>query len=585
LFRLASTRDNALTAADRDWFVTVAGGNPYFLTELARHHSATGQLYSIPPSLESLLSERVRRLSPHALRLLQVISLLGRHSDLHRLQGILELETFSLLAAIEELESHELVHTDEKQVVPKHALVGDNAVKLCTPAATKLIHRRIAQVLEAEVLETQAVSVLWTCADHWQLAGDNERAAQLMKTCATHMLTIGYASGAVEILERSAREPQSAEERIRLYNQLGLAYKVVRDWSNATRVYQELIDFKRSLSIRISAHSDEEIQIIEATWFNEENVAGSIVSSELLQQLTMCAESSEATPNHRLEAARFGLGIADDAGEPLLVMDRLYNAVVPLLIKPIGSEQTQQYIRLIYGTIRGDLDDGIAAAFELVSSVRRSGIVSDLIKALRNCALPLRYAGMFSEAESFLREAIELARERKLWRTYVNMLDSLASIQLDQELTTNARATLSIAIEKAPEYRGTLAETSIKSMRFRVAIAESNVEEAELYGEFETDFSSHQIERFRNELAANTIILAVLKREHPPDRLVKTLAGSYAKNHWNAGRRDLHTVALVAGLRAGGQESAAKSLMKTYLNEYRRERYPLPSYLKHLTEL
>jgi predicted ATPase len=70
-----------------DWCVTVAEGNPYFLSELTNHWIETGIQHEVPPSLTAVLRGRISRLEPGALQVLQTCALLENNSTLPRIEA------------------------------------------------------------------------------------------------------------------------------------------------------------------------------------------------------------------------------------------------------------------------------------------------------------------------------------------------------------------------------------------------------------------------------------------------------------------------------------------------------------------
>lgn len=566
------------------WFVSVAGGNPYFVTELARHHNDNGKPHTIPASLESLLSDRLRRLDPSSLRLLQVISLLGRQSTIERFEQVLETEAFRLLSAIEELELHDLVRVDNTQITPSHALLGDNAVKLSSPAARRLIHHRIAQVLEREVLETNSPSLLWTCEEHWRAAGERDRATKLAKRCAAHLLSLGLASDAAEILSRTLDDTVGYDERQVLLGELGSAYRAMKDWSRVSEILESCIALKQAAGVTSGQHSDDELRLLESKWFAAQSKAETQeLGLEHIEQLLRCVRSPDSNPHHRLEASRLGL-IACDNCDDRHSMEEFHSSVRELLRDDNCSLQQRLEIRLIYGTVCGDLKDAVAAAMDLVHHVRETGSVSELIRTLHNCCTPFRYAGRFQVAETFAREAAEIARQRRLWRSYADVLDTLGAIELDQNKIQDAQRTFLVAHAKQSEYAGTLTDFSLQSMLFRVALAQGDVDQARRWRTVGSGIPHDTMERARNEAIANNIAFAAMNSIAPIRKDVETLHTSYRKNP-SSGRRDYTTCALVLGLQSIGDTITARSTFEQYLNEYRREQFDLPDYLVRLTNL
>jgi DNA-binding SARP family transcriptional activator/tetratricopeptide (TPR) repeat protein len=574
LFQRVGSGTYALSDDDKKWSVSVARGNPFFISELARYHSTTGKAHVLPPSLEGLLRSRVQLLSASSLHLLQVITLLGRHSNLRRIQKILDEEGLVLFAAFQELESAALIRTDEDQVVPTHALVGDNAVGLCASSVLRLMHYRIAQVLEPEVLETHAVSILWTCADHWRLAGESQRATNLSRICATQLLSIGLAADAAVILEDARREVSKPAERVALLRDLAFAYKAKKDWTNYVRVLQEVISSDNVLNSATAAHSEDELRLIEAQWFVETDSVKAGQYEPYLARVLECVRTEDCDLSHRFEASRCALAIADNVSDTA-AMDEVFVVIRPHLKPDKGFIKKQLWIRLIYESIRGDLDSGVTAALELISLIRQEGNFSELMTILRNAAIPLRYAGRFSEAEAFVGEAVEMANERQLWTNYADSLDTLATLFLEQNKVSEAKKALTLAHAKAENFNGRVTQLSLTHMSFRVALAEGDIAQAGVLAEPSADLVRFPVQRYRAEAIAIQIIYALMSGGPLKPEFIQDLENTYDAAS-TTGRRDLSTVALVASLRRTKGELCAAALYRDYLENRRRERYPVP---------
>jgi hypothetical protein len=160
-------------------------------------------------------------------------------------------------------------------------------------------------------------------------------------------------------------------------------------------------------------------------------------------------------------------------------------------------------------------------------------------------------------------------------------LDTLGSIQLDQDKIAEAELSFTTARSKQPEYAHSLTEFSIESMLFRVAVAKGDFASAEHWRSFSGGIPIDAMERARSEFKANDVVLASMNSVAPLPSDLEFLHRSYLRNR-NSGRRDYMTCALVLGLRAAGNEPLASSTLNDYVREFRKERYPLPHYLMRL---
>jgi predicted ATPase len=101
----------------------LAGGNPLFLVELARR--ITERPYgTLPETLATLLQARIEARSSLGLTVLQTCSVLGKHASIDRLERLLELPTFQLTAALNELEESALIGREGESVACRHELIA-----------------------------------------------------------------------------------------------------------------------------------------------------------------------------------------------------------------------------------------------------------------------------------------------------------------------------------------------------------------------------------------------------------------------------------------------------------------------------
>ena len=159
---------------------------------------------SYQTSLSTLLDQQLAALSPEAETVLRVCVVLGRHSTLDRLMNALDIHQMQLLGAVRELERVHLVAPASPTIRPAHWLVAEAVERSTPPISLALTHRQAATTLEADSEETDASSRLWDCAEHWILAGDDVRAAQVVRKCVARATQIGRPREAAELLLRAA---------------------------------------------------------------------------------------------------------------------------------------------------------------------------------------------------------------------------------------------------------------------------------------------------------------------------------------------------------------------------------------------
>ena len=136
--------------------VAQAGGNPFFLEELAWHAREQDQLDTpgvVPETVYAVLAARLSRLSPEAKRLLQTAAVLGMQMTLPLLQAVTGLSEADLHTGFTALQAAEFLY--ETQVLPeltytfKHALTHEVAYGSLLQEQRRTLHARIVEALEA----------------------------------------------------------------------------------------------------------------------------------------------------------------------------------------------------------------------------------------------------------------------------------------------------------------------------------------------------------------------------------------------------------------------------------------------------
>jgi serine/threonine protein kinase len=168
--------DAAISPSQAESIAREAGGNPFFINELARFGRP-----GAAATLDELVRARVRDLPPEARRLLEVVAVAGRP---------LEAEVADSAAggaegidALPVLRAGHLVRArgtaDRPEIETYHDRIREAVVAQIPPEILKEHHRRLAVALEASGrADPEELSM------HFQEAGDAERAAEFAVTAA-----------------------------------------------------------------------------------------------------------------------------------------------------------------------------------------------------------------------------------------------------------------------------------------------------------------------------------------------------------------------------------------------------------------
>jgi tRNA A-37 threonylcarbamoyl transferase component Bud32/tetratricopeptide (TPR) repeat protein len=161
-----------------------AGGHPLFIDELVRHASLLADDGGAgAPRLDEALWSRVVHLDPVSRRVLEAVSVAGAPIATKALASAAEVTMTELAQCAAALRIEHLVRSGAvhgvEAIEPYHDRVRDAVVGKLGDDALRGYHERLAVALEATG-SGDAESL----ANHWQGAGDRERAAHLMVRAA-----------------------------------------------------------------------------------------------------------------------------------------------------------------------------------------------------------------------------------------------------------------------------------------------------------------------------------------------------------------------------------------------------------------
>jgi DNA-binding SARP family transcriptional activator len=362
----ATLRDSGhpITKAFRDWCVEMSGGNPYYLSELALHGLDAQGGFEVPRSLKALVAQRIARLQPVSCRALQACAILGKNATLDRLELVLDQQRLELLDALDELEERRLIEWDDSQIVCRHDLLAEAAIDRLSALSRRLLHQHAALALEAAIGEDISPSLVWCCAEHWNLAGALERGITLLRKCARQAIELGRPRDAVELLQRAKTLPLAKRGRIDVATELLYAYRAADCWHDATLEFAELRSLRDKWKGEGVVHDDTELIGIEAQWL------GGFDIKETVAQLTECCHSVRATPEHRIAAAKLCFIIADNTRDDATAR-RVFALVERDLNHDQGEDADRLECRLIFETSFGDRGAAKATVESLIEAAHR----------------------------------------------------------------------------------------------------------------------------------------------------------------------------------------------------------------------
>jgi DNA-binding CsgD family transcriptional regulator/tetratricopeptide (TPR) repeat protein len=160
-------------------------GNPFFAEELlaaAQASQRTSGRSGLPPDLETLLNERIGRLTDATQAVLGIAAVVGRDVSHHLLERIAELSIARLLAALQEAIDQQVIVLVESEAHDvrysfRHALIQEAIYSRLLPTERQRLHRRIVDALLDGVGGSETAAALAAeVAHHADRAGDPIRA-------------------------------------------------------------------------------------------------------------------------------------------------------------------------------------------------------------------------------------------------------------------------------------------------------------------------------------------------------------------------------------------------------------------------
>jgi len=551
------------------WFINAAEGNPYFLQELIKHRIESGHHHTVPPSVATVLNERLSRLSEVARHLLQACTILNENSDLARLEKVLKYAPHQLLAGIQELNASAMLRAsspakDVAMVFVRHDLLANQVLTELDPTSLAYLHRQCALVLEQEALgASSSISLARACAFHWYQSGYADNAQDLAVRCAAHLLELGLALDAAAAFEGALPFCSSQRKQFEILRRMVQAYRMANDRKS---VLQTIARVRAVQSAELGPIHDD-LEIIE---FETLRTTESALRPVFARALA-CAYDQTLPAPHRIEAATEAAKLATGLPD-LPELEHVYRSVLPFIDDDTVPIRARLQLQVIYHTMCGDLRQALSFAQERLDFEQRDGSISFLINAMTDLSFVLRRTGPFEEALDILRKAYETAEQYKHYAAARDCAERFASI-LEDEGREGYSEWRRLAAACGEDRRGVLSPFSAHFDSVRSALRDNRLEDARR--ELEIGFDWEWLEERRIWLAAATgLQIRLLVAEGAPateiEMPVNRMLELYSVTA-ELGRQDYEIGGLLVGLEYVGDYSTASTCLKDYLSRKRRD--------------
>ncbi|MEA2450840.1 MAG: hypothetical protein QOG63_2772 [Thermoleophilaceae bacterium] len=491
---------------------TATGGNPFLLRELLasiqhegiepRAGEAAAVARLAPDGVLDSVLERLRRMSPEAVRLAHALALLDQGAQLRHAAALAELPLPDAIAAADELAWAEILAPDESPGFV-HPLVR-SAIYADVPAATRAdLHLRAARLLaaEGEPPDRLVAHLVPARADGWQVAVDALRAA------AARAMAGGAPATAAICLRRALAEPPPAAERPAIVVALARAEAAAGDARAAER-YAEVLDaepdprrrtaLSQALARTLAAHGrtrdaaavldgaiaalgpgDGHLELgLQATWagLSRGDVEMRAEAARRLRSVVARVGSEPSCPERMMLAQLANEKVF--AGEPRDEAVRLARLAWGdgRLLEREGSDGVGWVVALSalgWADHLAEYERGFAAG---LADARRRGSVLAFATCSYGLAFSHYYGGRLADAVADAHHALDA--ERYGWREYlVACRAQLAWAHVEREELDEAERALA-PIEEDPERSTLPAYALVLDARARIELARSRPAEA-----------------------------------------------------------------------------------------------------------
>lgn len=568
--KLALENSHVLPESVRAWSVPAAEGNPYYLRELLRHWLETQQTCGVPQSLAELTEARLNRLSSLALRVLQLCATFGKHSNFDRIERATGYRNHVLLDAIEELSNAAMLAADDTGVKVKHDLLASAATNRLTSAAAKLIHRQVAAAIETEVLEKHTPALMWDCAEHWQRAGENARALDILLQCVEYLYSVGQVERSIDLGERTLTVCSGEQERLHALGMLTTALRAAGNWSRL----QEVIGEIQSLSERLGRGSGSHeltLLALETRWRLSQ------FPRTILADITALLQDRSLDVPSRLQAIQLGLVISSAEGSRETASQLMCGIET---LENLGAPELMSHIKMIYEADFGDTDQALEHATRLLEQETTRGDPPSLSRARSNVASFFRRAGLIPQAKLLLHSDFEFAVAHELNGHATRAALNLALLALQEEDSADADLWYRRGNDHAKKaYEKPLAD-GLEAVAARIGLLRGDLRAAREYIDARRDADANHLSfRYRLTLAAIRFEVQLAEGGEMHHSEVREMAADFER-FCGLGQCDFFATALYRALASIGERSRADELLSRYLANIRRDRGPIPPSLE-----
>jgi class 3 adenylate cyclase/tetratricopeptide (TPR) repeat protein len=421
-----------------DTIVKTADGNPYYVEELIKmmlddevilkdtQHwwVDTSRLteMKIPPTLTGVLQARLDTLPPDERTMLQRASVIGRifwDSAVTYLHAEGENPITNPRDCLMRLRRRELIRGREqstfdgaKEYIFKHTILRDVTYESVLKRQRRIYHEQVADWL-VERSGDRINEYTGLIAEHYERAGQDEKALMYLTRAAEQALAISAYREAISLLEKALGVVKEAEientpqleGQIKL--QLGQAYRGLSAYDRAKELYEE------SLQLFVTAKHDEGIvrALYELGWQIGYIMRRYDEGEEYMQESLAIARSTN--DKRGIAWALNGMGVLAQWRGWYTQAIRCYEESLTIAREIGDMTRTAGALNNI-GLVKIELglfDEARPPLEESLHMTREMGRRAGMISALNNLGRLAQYQGQPDEARKLYNEALAISKE------------------------------------------------------------------------------------------------------------------------------------------------------------------------------
>ncbi len=433
-----------------DWLMKQSEGNPYILSELISHARESGLLLAdgavkltalssspvVLPSIYSLIQARLARLSDPARRILDAAVAMGRVFEFEVVARAAALSETAALDALDELRAARLIKPEGSAGVSyafDHSLTMEVAYREVGEPRHRLLHRRVAEALEAIYGKQYLDGIAGVLAWHFQEGGDVQRAAPYARRAARLAGQLAAWREAIEFYNQALAADLPDLERAAILLELGEAHYRAGETAQSVEADRAAL----TLSAPQSPDADRARLALAQSLLTQARYAEAI---DLVKQ-----EREAGRPEMIIGAEmQWGTTLSVEGADLIGAAEHLQNAETLQRHQSDRPEAARlAQIKFEQGSVaaqQGDLERAVALYRDTIDIGAQGGQAALAFQILGYNNLAYHSHLLHDPAAiDYARQGLQLAQEQGMLALEPFLLSTLGEIELERDLTASEK--------------------------------------------------------------------------------------------------------------------------------------------------